>query len=87
MRLISICPSNTELLAYLGLTSQLVGIDDYSDWPTSIQNLPRLGPDLSIRMDEVEALNPDLVLASLSVPGMERNIDQLVKRWYSSRHL
>ncbi|GAE37359.1 cobalamin-binding protein [Halalkalibacter akibai] len=80
MRLISICPSNTELLAYLQATDDLVGIDDFSDWPLSIKNLPRLGPDLSIRMDEVEALAPDLVLASLSVPGMEKNVAELQKR-------
>ena len=48
MRLISICPSNTELLAYLGLTENLVGLDDFSDWPLSVQHLPKLGPDLSI---------------------------------------
>ena len=33
MKLISICPSNTELVAYLGLTSSLIGVDDFSDWP------------------------------------------------------
>ncbi|RLQ96517.1 cobalamin-binding protein [Falsibacillus albus] len=80
MRLISICPSNTEIIAYLGLTSSLVGIDDFSDWPLSIQHLPKLGPDLSIRMDDLEKLQPDLVLASLSVPGMEKNIEELKKR-------
>ncbi|MFP7299364.1 cobalamin-binding protein [Neobacillus niacini] len=80
MRLISICPSNTELAAYLGLTSSLVGVDDYSDWPEDIQILPKLGPDLHIDMDKVEELQPDLVLASLSVPGMERNIEELKKR-------
>jgi len=80
MRLISICPSNTELLAYLNLADQLIGLDDFSDWPASIQHLPKLGPDLSIRMDELEALKPDLVLASLSVPGMEKNIAQLIER-------
>lgn len=80
MRLISICPSNTELLAYLDLTKHLVGVDDYSDWPNEVNNLPRLGPDLSIRMDDLEALKPDLVLASLSVPGMEKNVEQLQKR-------
>ncbi|MBM7648521.1 iron complex transport system substrate-binding protein [Bacillus ectoiniformans] len=80
MRLISICPSNTELVEYLGLTSQLVGVDDFSDWPASIQSLPKLGPDLSIDMDKVEALKPDLVIASLSVPGMEKNIEELKKR-------
>jgi iron complex transport system substrate-binding protein len=80
MRLISICPSNTELVAYLGLTSSLVGVDNYSDWPEDIQMLPRLGPDLNIDMDKVEEIQPDLVLASLSVPGMERNIEELKKR-------
>jgi iron complex transport system substrate-binding protein len=80
MRIISICPSNTELLHYLGLIDQLIAVDDFSDWPKSVQSLPRLGPDLSINMDKVEQLKPDLVLASLSVPGMERNVDELQKR-------
>lgn len=80
MRLISICPSNTELIAYLGLTDHLVGLDDFSDWPASIQHLPRLGPDLSIDMDALQALRPDLVLASLSVPGMEKNVNELIAR-------
>lgn len=80
MRLVSICPSNTELVAYLGLSEQLVGIDDFSDWPLSIQHLPKLGPDLSIDMDALEQLKPDLVLASLSVPGMEKNVEELQRR-------
>lgn len=80
MRIISICPSNTELLAYLNLIPSVVGVDNYSDWPEEVQKLPRLGPDLSINMDKVEALNPDLVVASLSVPGMEKNIEGLKAR-------
>ena len=80
MRLISICPSNTELLVYLGLTKYLVGLDDFSDWPASVQHLPKLGPDLSIDIDALEALKPDLVLASLSVPGMEKNVNELIAR-------
>jgi iron complex transport system substrate-binding protein len=67
-------------MEYLGLSYLLVGVDDYSDWPASITNLPKLGPDLSINMDLVEGLKPDLVLASLSVPGMEKNVEALVKR-------
>ncbi|MFD1017705.1 cobalamin-binding protein [Thalassobacillus hwangdonensis] len=77
MRVVSLCPSNTELVEYLGKTDVLVGLDDYSDWPESIQHLPRVGPDLSIDMEKVAALKPDLVLASLSVPGMEKNIEAL----------
>ncbi|MBT2696482.1 cobalamin-binding protein [Bacillus sp. ISL-40] len=80
MRVISLCPSNTEVMEYLGLTHLLVGVDDFSDWPASIESLPKLGPDLSINMDLVEHLEPDMVLASLSVPGMEKNVEALKKR-------
>lgn len=80
MRLISICPSNTEVIDFLGLTSQLIGVDDYSDWPSAVNTLPKLGPDLDINMEKIEELQPDLVIASLSVPGMERNVEQLRAR-------
>ncbi|WP_158737802.1 cobalamin-binding protein [Alteribacillus sp. YIM 98480] len=80
MRIVSLCPSNTEIAAYLGLTEQLIGVDDYSDWPNTVNTLPRLGPDLSIDMDKAADLNPDLVLASLSVPGMEKNIEKLKEK-------
>ncbi|OIK15964.1 cobalamin-binding protein [Bacillus sp. MUM 116] len=80
MRVISLCPSNTEMMEFLGLAHLLVGVDDFSDWPATITNLPRLGPDLSINIDLVEELQPDMVLASLSVPGMEKNVDALEKR-------
>lgn len=80
MKLISICPSNTELLFFLGAASDLIGIDDFSDWPSEVQDLTRLGPDLSIDMDKLESLEPELVLASLSVPGMEKNVEELKKR-------
>ncbi|UOQ95767.1 cobalamin-binding protein [Halobacillus shinanisalinarum] len=77
MRIVSICPSNTEIVAYLGKEEMLVGVDNYSDFPKQVNQLPKLGPDLSIDIDKVAALKPDLVLASLSVPGMEKNIEGL----------
>jgi iron complex transport system substrate-binding protein len=81
MRLISICPSNTEILHALGLLKHLVAIDDYSDWPVEeTAQLPHLGPDLNIDIDRLESFKPDLVLASLSVPGMEKNIERLQER-------
>ncbi|WP_064092847.1 cobalamin-binding protein [Rossellomorea aquimaris] len=80
MRIVSICPSNTEIIDYLGLTPYLVGVDDYSDYPEEVRSLPKVGPDLSIDMDKVQSLEPDLVFSSLSVPGMEKNIEELNKR-------
>ncbi|OYD07184.1 cobalamin-binding protein [Paludifilum halophilum] len=76
-RIVSICPSNTEILFALGLGPCIVGVDDYSDWPPDVDRLPRLGPDLDIDIDKVRDLQPDWVLASLSVPGMEKNIEGL----------
>ncbi|WP_018131704.1 ABC transporter substrate-binding protein [Effusibacillus pohliae] len=81
MRIISICPSNTEILHALGLMEQVVAVDDYSDWPVQeTSRLPRLGPDLNINMDKLESYKPDLVIASLSVPGMEKNVKRLEER-------
>ncbi|WP_372661530.1 cobalamin-binding protein [Cohnella sp.] len=80
MRIVSLCPSNTELLGFMGLSSSIVGVDNYSDWPAAIDGLPRLGSDMDISIDAVGALQPDLVVASLTVPGMEKNIEGLKER-------
>jgi iron complex transport system substrate-binding protein len=78
-RIISLCPSNTEILFALGLEGRVVGVDNHSDYPPQVKNLPKVGPDLKINMEKVKALEPDLIVASLTVPGMERNIEVLEK--------
>ncbi|MCZ6646318.1 MAG: cobalamin-binding protein [SAR324 cluster bacterium] len=76
-RLVSIAPSNAEIVGALGATHLLVGVESSSDYPPQVLSLPRLGPDLHVDMQALADLQPDLVLASLSVPGMERNITAL----------
>jgi iron complex transport system substrate-binding protein len=76
VRIVSLTCSNTEIVAALGLGDHLVGVDDHSDWPAElVARLPRVGPDLAIDVDAVERLEPDLVLASLTVPGHERVVE------------
>ena len=78
MRIVSLACSNTEIVCALGSADLLVGVDDHSDFPTEVvAELPRVGPDLEIDMDAVLDLGPDLVLASLTVPGHERVIKEL----------
>lgn len=79
MRVVSLCPSNTDIVCALGASEELVGLDRSSDAP-DVVHLPRVGRDLSVDLDAVAALRPDLVLASLSVPGMERNVEGLAAR-------
>jgi iron complex transport system substrate-binding protein len=79
-RLVSIAPSNAEIVGALGAAGLLVGAESSSDFPPEIAALPRLGPDLNVNMERLAALQPDLVLAALSVPGMERNVTALRQR-------
>lgn len=85
MRIASLCPSNTDTVFALGLQHTLVGVDRWSlGDPALAERLAELphdvadvGTDLRIEIDALSALAPDLVLASLSVPGMEANIAAL----------
>jgi iron complex transport system substrate-binding protein len=73
MRVVSVCCSNTEIVCALGCGEMLVGVDDHSDFPPEVvARLPQLGPELGVDVGRVAALDPDIVLASLTVPGHEK---------------
>ncbi|HVU00258.1 MAG TPA: cobalamin-binding protein [Polyangiaceae bacterium] len=78
MRIVTLTCSNTEIVCALGRAGDLVGVDDHSDFPEDVvSRLPRVGPDLDVDVERVAALAPDLVLASLTVPGHERIVERL----------
>ena len=78
MRIVSLACSNTEIVCALGCADQLVAVDDHSDFPEEVvDGLPKMGPDLDIDVERVGALRPDLVLATLTVPGHERVVERL----------
>jgi iron complex transport system substrate-binding protein len=80
VRIVSLACSNTEIVCALGQSARLVGVDDHSDYPEDVVGrLPRVGPDLGIDLERVAALRPELVLASLTVPGHEHVIDALAR--------
>jgi iron complex transport system substrate-binding protein len=73
-RIISLGPSNTEILYALGAEQRVLGVDDYSDYPPEVQVKPKLGaPFPSFNMESIVALDPDLVV---SVPLVQFN-DQM----------
>ena len=78
MRIVSLACSNTEIVCALGCGDLLVGVDDHSDFPVDVVGpLPKVGPDLGIDVERVAALEPDLVLATLTVPGHEKVVERL----------
>lgn len=64
-RIISLVPSQTELLYDLGLGDRVVGITKFcvhpEDW---YRNKTRIGGTKSVDFDKIKALNPDLIIGN-----------------------
>ena len=64
-RIISLVPSQTELLSYLGKQDELVGITKFCIYPESIfRSKTRVGGTKSINFERIEALQPDLIIGN-----------------------
>jgi len=76
LRIVSLSPSNTEILAALGLTDRIVGVTDVCDYPPEVKNKTRIGGYSAISIEKVAAVRPDLVFASDLTP--KETIDRLM---------
>ena len=63
-RIISIAPSNTEIVFALGLEDKLVAVTDYCDYPPEAEEKPSVGGFSTPNIEEIVAQYPDLVLAT-----------------------
>lgn len=75
-RIISMAPSNTEILFALGLGDRVVGVDTYSDYPAEAAQKPRIGDLWAPNLELMVALKPDLVLA---ISGSEKMWSKLAE--------
>jgi len=76
-RIISLAPSNTEIIYTLGLENRLVGVTAYCDYPPEAMAKDKVGDYSMIDLEKVVSLRPDLVLAedihkTDIVPALER---------------
>ena len=60
--MVSLTPSATEIVAALGATSLLIGVDDYSTYPPEVAKLPKVGSFLSPNLETIIRLAPTLVI-------------------------
>jgi iron complex transport system substrate-binding protein len=65
-------PSLTESVCALGKCSVLVGVDRFSNFPKSVDALPRLGGIADANIEGIVRLKPDLVLVEKSSPLIAR---------------
>ncbi|MBS1645509.1 MAG: ABC transporter substrate-binding protein [Bacteroidetes bacterium] len=64
-RIVSLVPSQTELLADLGLEDEVVGITKFCIHPKEwFRNKTRIGGTKTIDIEKIKSLKPDLILAN-----------------------
>ena len=66
-RIISLAPSNTEIIYGLKADDSLVAVTRYCDFPDEAKKKPRIGGWLDINDELVKSYNPDLLLTSTFV--------------------
>lgn len=78
-KIISLAPSNTEILFAVGAGRQIVARDDFSDFPTEAKDLPSIGGSSgNLNLEQITSLQPDLVLASaLNTPEQVKALENL----------
>ena len=76
-RIISLSPSNTEMVYALGLQDKLVGVTSYDNYPPDAKNKPIVSDYSTVDLEKIVNAKPDLVLADSihakdTIPALEK---------------
>ena len=77
-RIISLAPNITEVLFHIGAGAQIVGADEYSNYPEAAKQIQRVNNHAAANYELILSLKPDLVIAWQSGNG-DKIIDPLRK--------
>ncbi|MBU9674728.1 ABC transporter substrate-binding protein [Planococcus sp. CP5-4] len=61
--IVSLIPSNTEIVFALDAGDQLVGVTDYDNYPEAAQDIERVSDSVEFNAEKIIQLDPDVVLA------------------------
>lgn len=67
-RIISLAPSNTEILFALGLEDNILGVTEYCNYPPEAKDKEKIGGYSTPNIEKIVNLKPDLVLAAHGNP-------------------
>ncbi|CBE69132.1 MAG: ABC transporter substrate-binding protein [Candidatus Methylomirabilis oxygeniifera] len=62
-RIMSLTPSNTEILFALGAEDRIVAVEQWSDFPPAAKAKPRVTP-FNPSLEQIVSLSPDLILST-----------------------
>ena len=77
-RLVSLAPSNTEILFALGLGDKVVGVTDFCDYPEEAKAIEKVG-GIEPNLEKIVDLDPDLVLAIGGSPAQVEKATEMGK--------
>ena len=63
LRIVSLAPSNTEIIYALGLENKLIGVTQFCNYPLEALEKEIVGGFSDVDIEKVISLNPDLILA------------------------
>jgi len=78
-RIVSLAPSNTEILFTVGAGTQVVGRDEFTNYPQEAMSLPSVGGSYGgYNSEAIVNLKPDLVLAAeINTPEQVKTLEDL----------
>ena len=75
--IVSMTPSNTEILFALGLNSEIVGVNDYDNYPAEALEKAKIGGQ-EFDVEKIVSMNPEMVFAHESGLGVgEAGLQQI----------
>jgi cobalamin transport system substrate-binding protein len=77
LRIVSLAPSNTEIVCALGACDRVVGVTDFDDFPPQVVDVDRVVTMAQVDVEAVVAAEPDLVIAAGNELTPTAVIDQL----------
>lgn len=66
--IVSMIPSNTEILFALGLNEEIIGVNDWDDYPEEALKKEKIG-GMEFNVEKIISMNPEIVFAHESMLG------------------
>lgn len=77
-RIVTLAPSLTEIVYFLGLGDRVVGVTDFSSFPPDADRKPKVGSYVNLNAEKIISLAPDLVVGTAD--GNQPRVVELLEK-------
>ncbi|MEA5086181.1 MAG: ABC transporter substrate-binding protein [Methanocorpusculum sp.] len=79
--IVSLAPTNTEIIFALGLGDKVAGVTEYCNYPTEALAIQKIGGYATVNIEKIVAADPDIIFANPK--NGQENIDSLRQLGYT----